>query len=144
MCCLQVSLQFPIRMLLQSTRQEASSSFINCLGKPASLNFVTTVCRLLCQRATHGILAGRRHPFSLVLHAPPTSAEYNKWDSSTLAVSDVDPRSAASNRWGTVFAAFQRAPPRSSKSDCSTVPHALGGLHHLQAFSQPHSDGYII
>jgi hypothetical protein len=78
-----------------------------------------------------GILAGRRHPFSLVIHGPPTSAEYNKWDSSTLAVSDVDPRSsagrrqklrAASNRWGTVFASLQRAPPRSSKSDCSTGP----------------------
>jgi hypothetical protein len=91
-----------------------------------------------------GILAGRRHPFSLVIHGPQTSAEYNKWDSSTLAVSDVDPRSAASNRWGTVFASLQRAPPRSSKSDCSTGPHTLGGPHHLQAFSPPHSEGYIL
>ncbi len=61
-----------------------------------------------------------------------TSAPYTEWDSSTIAVSDVDPRSAASNRWGTVFAAFQRVPSRSSKC-CSTGPHALGGSHHLQA-----------
>jgi hypothetical protein len=53
MCCLQVSLQFPIRMLLQSNRQEASFSLINCLGKTISFNYVTTVCQLLCQRATH-------------------------------------------------------------------------------------------
>ena len=52
-CCLQVSIQFPMRMLLQSTRQEVSISLSNCLGKIASLNFVTTVCQLLCQRATH-------------------------------------------------------------------------------------------
>ena len=30
-CCLQVSLQFQIRILLQSNRQEASFSLINCL-----------------------------------------------------------------------------------------------------------------
>ena len=53
MCCLQVSLQFPIRMLQQSNRQEASISLINCLGKPISFNTVTIVCQLLCQRATH-------------------------------------------------------------------------------------------
>ena len=53
MRCLQVSLQFPIRMLLQSTMQEASFSLINCLGKTTSLNFATSICQLLCQRATH-------------------------------------------------------------------------------------------
>ena len=46
-----------------------------------------------------------------------------EWDSSTIAVSDVDLRSAA----------FQHAPSCSSKSACSTGPHALGGPHHLQA-----------
>jgi hypothetical protein len=62
MCCLQVSLQFPIRMLLQSTRQEASNSLINCLGTTTSSNYVTTVCQLLCHflpQLLHA--AGLRH-----------------------------------------------------------------------------------
>jgi hypothetical protein len=42
----------PIRMLLQSTRQEASFSLINCLGETTSSNYVTIVCQLLCQRTT--------------------------------------------------------------------------------------------
>jgi hypothetical protein len=53
LCCLQVSLQFPIHMILQSNRQEASFFLINCLGKTISFNYVTIVCQLLCQRATH-------------------------------------------------------------------------------------------
>jgi hypothetical protein len=56
-----------------------------------------------------GTLAGRRRFSFLVLHGPLTSVEYNKRDSSTLAVSDVDPAHAlaASNRCSHVFAAFQ-------------------------------------
>jgi len=34
--------------------------------------------------------------------------------------------------------------PRPRPFACSTWPHALGGPYHLQAFSLPHSEGYII
>ena len=50
-CCLQVLIQFPIRMPTPSPRQEVSTSLRNCHGKIASLILATTVCQLLCQHA---------------------------------------------------------------------------------------------
>jgi hypothetical protein len=88
----------------------------------------------------------------LCFPAPLTSAEYNKWDSSTLAVSDVDPARAQLRRiYGgpsrlrrvpARFAAFQhvclidRATCiRRAASSAGPLASSFGGLNHLPGLS---------
>ena len=49
---LHISIQFPIRMLMPSRRQEVSLSLRNYHRKIAFLSFETTACKIMCQHTT--------------------------------------------------------------------------------------------